>query len=133
MDTGAYWSTEASEPVAEDRAVPLRTPSLTNDPAATPAGGEPFHYRTERTLQLRDLEPMLGPELRPRTRDRDVEVVVVRATTRNGAVRRVVPVALPDALFLDFRDLAAIEAGGIVPDLGEALGELAKARRSGRG
>ena len=124
MDTGSGWDERSARPFDErtDRPAP-RTPRR-----PTERGDEPpaFLYRTERTLRLRDVEHALRRvcAVTLRARDRDVEVHAVRATCPEGRSVHVRPAALPEGLYLDYRDLKAIESGAIVPGLEDAVQAL---------
>ena len=116
------WASEDVTSDVEDKPQPSRPAR-----SAGPSNGKPpFNYKTERTLRLRDIEAELrrvtSVPLRPQ--HRDLELRAIRATTTGGTTVRIAPIAIADGLFLDFRDLHAISAGGIVPGLDDALREL---------
>lgn len=125
MDTGTGWDERTARPFDErDHAGRERTDRPRA--AALENGGDDPHaflYRTERSLRLRDIENALRRvcAVTLRSRDREVEVHAVRATCPEGRAVHVRPAALPEGLYLDHRDLRAVEAGGIVPGLEEAL------------
>ena len=90
------------------------------------ARGPAFHYASERTLllgQLTDyLPPTLACTLTPGARR--TQVIAVKVTTASGASVHVRPFATGSALYLDHRDLSALEGGAIVPDLADVVERL---------
>ena len=107
-------------------------------PASEGGGGEhreAFHYACEKTLRVRDIEDDVRRvcAVPLRARDRDLTVMTVRASALDGTPVRVAPVAVDDTLYLDFRDLRALQAHAIVPGLDEAVRELQRLSAGGRG
>ena len=85
-----------------------------------------FHYRTERTTPLGRLADRLPPAL-ARTLSpgaRRLPVVAVRLSSRAGSAVHAAPALTASALYVDHRDLAAIEAGAVVPDLEDLIARL---------
>ena len=83
----------------------------------------PFHYATHATTTLEHIAASLPVRARARltARGRRIAVVSVRLTGRGGATVHSPPAATPDALYVDYRDLAALEAGASVPDIEAAI------------
>lgn len=80
---------------------------------------KPFHYASERTMMLGQLADMLprARSLRLSADARRMPVIGVRLTSRTGRSVHAVPTLTGEALFVDHRDLAALDAGAVVPDL----------------
>ena len=94
------------------------------DGAGTP-GPAPraFHYATARTVPIAQLAVRLSPGVAAAltARVRRLPVVAVRVTSRGGTAVHAAPAPTPDALYVDHRDLMALEAGAEVPDLEDAV------------
>lgn len=100
-----------------------------NTGAAAPRPKQPFHYTTQRTTTLEHIADRLPRAIAARltARGRRVQIVSVRLAGRDGTTVHASPTATADALFLDYRDLAALEAGASVPDLeGQVVAVLAE-------
>lgn len=83
----------------------------------------PFHYATQTVTTLEHVAERLPATARVRltARGRRISVVSVRLTGRGGGTIHARPTATAEALYLDYRDLAALEAGAAVPELDVAL------------
>ena len=91
--------------------------------ARRPTPGPAFHYVTQAVTTLEHVAERLPAAARVRltARGRRISVVSVRLTERGGRTVHAKPTATAEALYLDYRDLAALEAGGAVPELDLAL------------
>ena len=118
MDTGGW--TGATDAEAWTGAVVDGTRTAAR---VDPREPEAYEYQTEHTLRLADLERPIRAttSFMPRAAERALAVHIVRAAGRAGQAVRVEPTPLADALYLDVRDLAALQAHAIVPGLEEAL------------
>ena len=115
-------------------AEPPTAPARPSSGPASRAEAQAFHYATRRVMRLGQAEDLLRSisSVPVRTRDREVELYVVQLKTAVGEPVRTEPRALPDALYIDYRDFRAMESGAIVPGLDEALTELRRLRTSRR-
>ena len=93
--------------------------------------GEPLLYARERELRLADILDLINDDGLKRTgrRARDMEVLVLRVSSRDGRARRIAPLALGECLYLDARDFEAIRQGDTLPRVGEAVRDLLTLRR----
>lgn len=100
------------------RAIAPDVRGSTSQPAASQAP-KPFHYASARTMMLGQLADMMlpGRSLRLSADARRMPVIGVRLTSRTGRSVHAAPVLTGEALFVDHRDLAALDAGAVVPDL----------------
>ena len=89
----------------------------------TPRLEAPFHYATERTLPLSRIADRLPPRVADTlsARARRATVVAIRLSSRGGRAIHSPPTIAGEVLYLDYRDLAAMEAGAIVPDVAELI------------
>ena len=95
----------------------------------------PYLYARERTLCLDDIIPLLkDPTLRRiGRRARDIEVYILKVTTRANRGMRTPPLALGDCLYLDLRDYRALREGTSLPRVGDAVRSLLERRRARSG
>ena len=123
VDTGSGWDDRSAQ-LYDERVERTRVPNGPDEDRGRPA----YLYKTVRTLRLRDIEHALRRvcAVTLRSRDRDLEVHAVRATSADGRSVRVSPLSLPEGLYLDHRDLLAIETGAIVPGLEDAVAALTR-------
>ena len=85
-----------------------------------------FHYVTQATTTLEQVASSLPTAIRDRltARERRIAVVAIKLSGRSGVTLHSPPTATPEALYLDYRDLAALQAGATVPDVAETLEEM---------
>lgn len=123
MDSATGWAPDEGrgDSYGIDRPLGPARIASTVMPARQPDEQSAFHYRTEGETRLHKLASK-APALRTVAAQLpDVDVCFVRMTAKNGLSVRVPPRAVPDALFLDQGDFAALKAGLGVPGLDEAL------------
>lgn len=135
MDGGRYDDFSAADitSVGDTALLPRRKPRSPRGPGRGPspnaAAGvpepagiqapRPFHYASARMMMLGQLADMLpsGRSLALSQDARRLPVIGVRLTSRSGRAVHAAPALTEDALFVDHRDLAALDAGALVPDL----------------
>ena len=132
-EAGRADASERTVRIAADRASRVHRPARPERPRTpherprTPhERPRAFHYATARTLLLGQIAEKLSPAL-ARTlgpRARRMQVIAVRLSSRAGSSVHATPTLTSDALFIDHRDLAALDAGAIVPDLEDVIGQL---------
>ena len=101
-----------------------RAPKADAEPA--PARARPFHYATQRCLTVGQVARWLPAAATCALSAGALRfpVVAVRLAAQSGSPVHVCPTLTADALYLDHRDLAALEAGAIVPDLAETVARI---------
>ena len=117
-------------PTGSDAGRAMHRPPVISVPpgdAARPrTGTRAFHYASTRTVPLGHIASRLGGRVAfELTSDaRRMPVIGIKITSLSGGSVHAPPTLTEGGLYLDHRDLAAIETGAVVPELAEIVARI---------